>query len=152
MATLEEFCAIKATMQPRLLGNMPAGTRIDFAFEGTATSDHWEGERPVRGVDYVTALARASDDWLWVGTRVAGLRRCRIQPWSCELIPEQARGRDGMGRQHVTALRYDPAGALWVATDGSGLFRVSGGDGPAGVRFERWGEEHGLLSEAIMSI
>ena len=54
MATLEEFCAIKATMQPRLLGNMPAGTRIDFAFEGTATSDHWEGERPVRGVDYVT--------------------------------------------------------------------------------------------------
>jgi signal transduction histidine kinase/streptogramin lyase len=105
-----------------------------------------------RGVDYVTALARASDDWLWVGSRVEGLRRCRIQPWSCELIAGQARGQPGMGRQHVTALRYDPAGVLWVATDGGGLFRVSQGDGPAGVRFERWGKEHGLLGDAIMSI
>lgn len=41
-------------MTPRMLGNMPAGTRIDFPFEGTAISTHWEGERPVRGVDYVT--------------------------------------------------------------------------------------------------
>jgi signal transduction histidine kinase/ligand-binding sensor domain-containing protein len=103
-----------------------------------------------RGADYVTALARGPDDWLWVATRMAGLRRCRIQPWSCELVAELARGRDGLGRQHVTALRYDPAGALWVATDGGGLFRVR--DGPAGVRFERWGEEHGLLGDAIMSI
>jgi signal transduction histidine kinase/ligand-binding sensor domain-containing protein len=105
-----------------------------------------------RAVDYVTALALAPDDWLWVGTRVAGLRRCRIQPWSCELIAAPVRGRDGMGRQHVTALRYDPAGALWVATDGGGLFRVSRGDGPAGVRVERWGEAQGLLGDAIMSI
>ncbi len=28
--------------------------RIDFPFEGTATGPHWEGERPVTGVDYVT--------------------------------------------------------------------------------------------------
>jgi hypothetical protein len=41
-------------MTPRMLGNMPLGTRIDFAFEGTAVSHHWEGEREVRGVDYVT--------------------------------------------------------------------------------------------------
>jgi signal transduction histidine kinase/ligand-binding sensor domain-containing protein len=110
------------------------------------------GPNDQRAVDYVTALARGSDNWLWVGTRVAGLRRCRIQPWSCELISEPARGHDGLGRQHVTALRYDPAGALWVATDGGGLFRVSEGDGPAGVRFERWGKEQGLLGDAIMSI
>jgi hypothetical protein len=51
---LEEFCRISATMAPRMLGKMPSGTRIDFPFEGTATSSHWEGERPVRGVDYVT--------------------------------------------------------------------------------------------------
>jgi signal transduction histidine kinase/ligand-binding sensor domain-containing protein len=105
-----------------------------------------------RGGDYLTALARGSDDWLWVGTRLAGLRRCRIKPWSCEMFAEPARGRDGMGRHYVTALRYDPAGVLWVATDGGGLFRVSEGDGPSGVRFERWGEEHGLLGDAIMSI
>jgi hypothetical protein len=41
-------------MKPRMLGKMPAGVRIDFPFEGTATSPHWEGERPVNGIDYVT--------------------------------------------------------------------------------------------------
>jgi signal transduction histidine kinase/ligand-binding sensor domain-containing protein len=105
-----------------------------------------------RAVDYVTALAVGADDRLWVGSRVAGLRRCRIEPWSCERFGEPAGGGKGMGRQHVTALRYDPAGALWIATDGGGLFRASGGPDAADVRFERWGEEHGLLGDAIMSI
>lgn len=54
MATLEHFCTIRAEMTPRMLGNMPGGTRVDFAFSGTATSPHWDGERPVRGVDHVT--------------------------------------------------------------------------------------------------
>ena len=54
MPSLEHFCTIKASMRPRMLGRMPSGTRIDFPFEGTATSPHWEGERPVQGVDYVT--------------------------------------------------------------------------------------------------
>ena len=54
MPNLEEFCQIKAAMAPRMLGKMPQGARIDFPFEGTATSAHWEGERIVRGVDYVT--------------------------------------------------------------------------------------------------
>jgi hypothetical protein len=54
MPSLEEFCTVKATMAPRMLGKMPGGTRIDFPFEGTATGPYWEGERPVRGVDYVT--------------------------------------------------------------------------------------------------
>lgn len=54
MPSLEAFCTIKASMTPRMVGHVPAGTRVDFPFEGTATSPHWEGERPVRGVDYVT--------------------------------------------------------------------------------------------------
>jgi len=105
-----------------------------------------------RAVDYVTALALGPDDWLWVGSRVAGLRRCRIQPWSCELLAKPSDGRDGLGRQHVTALKYDPAGVVWIATDGGGLFRASRGPGLAGLKFERWGVEHGLLGNAIMSI
>jgi hypothetical protein len=52
--SLEQFCVVNVELQPRMLGRMPQGTRIDFAFQGTATSDHWDGERPVRGVDYVT--------------------------------------------------------------------------------------------------
>lgn len=54
MPTLEEFCTIRATMAPRMIGRVPAGTRIDFPFSGTATGSHWEGERPVSGIDYVT--------------------------------------------------------------------------------------------------
>ncbi len=54
MPSLEHFCTIKASMKPRMLGKMPAGVRIDFPFEGQATSPHWEGERPVNGIDYVT--------------------------------------------------------------------------------------------------
>lgn len=105
-----------------------------------------------RAVDYVTALANASGKWLWVGTRVEGLRRCRIEPWTCESFAGPAHGRDGMVRQHVTALRQDPAGALWIATDGGGLFRVSASADRDGVSFERWGEEDGLLGNDIMSL
>jgi hypothetical protein len=54
VATLEQFCSVKGSMSARMVGKMPQGTRIDFVFEGTATSNHWEGERPVRGTDYVT--------------------------------------------------------------------------------------------------
>lgn len=54
MPELEHFCTVKASMRPRVVGDGPSGMRVDFPFEGTATSPHWEGERPVRGVDYVT--------------------------------------------------------------------------------------------------
>lgn len=62
MPSLEEFCAIRATMSPRMIGRTPVGTRIDFPFEGAATSSHWEGERPVRGVDYVTVRSDGNMD------------------------------------------------------------------------------------------
>lgn len=62
MPHLEEFCQITATMSPRMLGKMPSGTRIDFPFEGTATSPHWEGERPVKGIDYVTVRGDGNMD------------------------------------------------------------------------------------------
>jgi len=60
--SLEEFCTIEASMAPRMIGRVPAGTRIDFPFEGTATSPHWEGERPVRGFDYVTVRGDGNMD------------------------------------------------------------------------------------------
>lgn len=62
MPHLEEFCTIRVTMSPRVLGQMPSGTRIDFPFEGTATSPHWEGERSVQGVDYVTVRSDGNMD------------------------------------------------------------------------------------------
>jgi hypothetical protein len=54
MPSFEKFCTIEADLGMNVIGKAPAGMRIDFPFEGTATSEHWEGERPVRGVDYVT--------------------------------------------------------------------------------------------------
>jgi len=54
MAHLEHFCTIAGSLRGRPVAAAPAGMRIDFSFEGTATSPYWEGERPVSGVDYVT--------------------------------------------------------------------------------------------------
>lgn len=59
---MELFCTIQASMTPRMLGHMPAGTRIDFPFEGNAVGPHWEGERSVRGVDYVTVRGDGNMD------------------------------------------------------------------------------------------
>ena len=54
MPTLEEFCTLEGKLGMNVIGQTPSGMRIDFPFEGVATSRHWDGERPVKGVDYVT--------------------------------------------------------------------------------------------------
>ena len=54
MPSMEEFCKIEADLGMNIVGMTPDGMRIDFPFKGMATSEHWEGERPVRGVDYTT--------------------------------------------------------------------------------------------------
>ena len=54
MPELEKFCTITGDLDLKVVGDTPAGMRIDFPFSGVATSSHWAGERPVRGVDYVT--------------------------------------------------------------------------------------------------
>jgi len=54
MPSLERFCTVEGDLGMNVIGKAPIGMRIDFPFQGMATSEHWEGERPVRGVDYVT--------------------------------------------------------------------------------------------------
>lgn len=54
MPSLEKFCSVEGDLGMNVIGKTPAGMRIDFPFQGTATSEHWEGERAVAGVDYVT--------------------------------------------------------------------------------------------------
>ena len=54
MPSLEKFCSVEGDLGMNVIGKTPAGMRIDFPFQGTATSEHWEGERAVVGVDYVT--------------------------------------------------------------------------------------------------
>ena len=62
MAELELFCTIEGTMRPRMVGRGPAGTRIDFPFEGTATGPHWEGERAVSGTDFAVVRGDGNMD------------------------------------------------------------------------------------------
>lgn len=62
MPALEELCQIQATLSARALGTMPQGTRIDFPFQGTATSSFWEGSRPVKGMDYVVVRSDGNMD------------------------------------------------------------------------------------------
>jgi hypothetical protein len=54
MPSLEPFCSITGRLEMNVIGRAPGGMRIDFPFVGSATSGHWEGERPVSGTDYVT--------------------------------------------------------------------------------------------------
>lgn len=62
MPELELFCTITGQLDVKVVGQTPAGMRIDFPFHGTATSEHWEGERPVSGVDYVTVRSDGNMD------------------------------------------------------------------------------------------
>lgn len=57
MATLTSFCKIVVTLDFVPIGAVSAGMRIDIPFSGVATSSHWDGERPVTGIDYVTITA-----------------------------------------------------------------------------------------------
>jgi hypothetical protein len=43
---------VKLRMIP--IGTTPYGTRLEVPFEGTATSDLWEGTREVYGIDHIT--------------------------------------------------------------------------------------------------
>lgn len=62
MPELELLCKVEATLGMNVLGAGPGGTRIDFPFEGTATGPHWEGERPIKGIDYVTVRSDGNMD------------------------------------------------------------------------------------------
>lgn len=62
MPSLEKFCTVEGDLGMSVIGKTPAGVRIDFPFEGTATSEHWAGERSVKGVDYVTVRADGNMD------------------------------------------------------------------------------------------
>lgn len=62
MPSLEHFCTFEGDLGMKVIGKTPGGMRIDFPFEGTATGPHWEGERPVRGVDYATVRGDGNMD------------------------------------------------------------------------------------------
>jgi signal transduction histidine kinase len=55
-----------------------------------------------------------------------------------------------LANRHVTALRRDATGTLWVATDGGGLHRIAAAGGTDTTR--RWGAAEGLIDDGIMAV
>ena len=67
MPALEKFCSIDAGLGMRILSKAPQGMRIDFPFEGVATGPHWEGQRPVIGIDHATVREDGNMDLVIFG-------------------------------------------------------------------------------------
>lgn len=98
MASLSELCTINAELSFAPIGAVRQGMRLDVPFEGTATSPHWEGERKVKGVDYITVGADGSMDLNIRGQIKAGR----------EVIGYQAIGRNA-GDGPMELLTFDTA-------------------------------------------
>ena len=69
---LTEFAKINGTLNFTPIGKVSAGFRLDVPFEGTATSSHWDGERPAAGTDWVTVGADGIQSLEIVGRIGAG--------------------------------------------------------------------------------
>ncbi len=74
--------------------------------------------------NYVTALA-VSDEYLWVGFKY-GLYRIRLSRTKefPRLSPQQNLSPSFLN-EHITSLKYDKAGNLWIATTEKGVFHYS---------------------------
>ena len=50
---LEPMMRLVVALHSTEVGQTPVGSRREVSFDGVATSPHWEGEWPVRGIDHI---------------------------------------------------------------------------------------------------
>jgi Protein of unknown function (DUF3237) len=50
----EPFMTLSLTLRSIPIGTTPYGIRLEVPFEGTATSELWDGDREVYGIDHIT--------------------------------------------------------------------------------------------------
>lgn len=50
----ESFMTLSLTLCRLPIGTTPYGTRVEVPFEGMATSQLWDGQREVYGIDHIT--------------------------------------------------------------------------------------------------
>jgi hypothetical protein len=50
----EPFMALNLTLRTIPIGTTPYGERLEVHFEGTATSELWDGARDVYGIDHIS--------------------------------------------------------------------------------------------------
>ena len=90
----------------------------------------------------VWVLFEDRDGTLWAGGaggERGGLNRHTDQGWEPYPVP-------GLVKADVTAIAQDDEGALWVATEGEGVFRIQG------ETVEHFTVEDGLASDTVLSV
>jgi len=101
--------------------------------------------RQSEGLNGVSALAEDRNGFLWVGLTYPGpglgLQQFRDGNWKTFLS-----ARLNGSRIAVTRLYPEPNGALWVGTDGHGLYRIVDG------RADHFGSSDGLSGDKITAI
>jgi PAS domain S-box-containing protein len=112
---------------------------------GSSTSYELPGLKSARGLNGIADLALAPDRSVWVGMSRTGhglgLERWVKGSWKAFTMP----GLDG-SRLHVNSLRLDRHNALWVATDGNGIYRVHDGN------VDHFASADGLSSDSAQNL
>jgi diguanylate cyclase (GGDEF)-like protein len=98
----------------------------------------------------ITALARAPDGALWIGTR-NGLNRLQPQVGEVQQIAPGPPAEGRLAAGFVTALHFDRRGRLWVATYGGGLHLMAPGS-EAAPRFARLTVAEGLPDDNVNAL
>jgi PAS domain S-box-containing protein len=109
---------------------------------GSSTSYELPGLKSRPGLAGITGLALAPDGSVWVGIwnpgRGLGLEQLVNGSWKTFITPTL----DG-SRLRISSLRLDRHNALWIATDGNGIYRVHDGN------VDRFAAADGLSSDSV---
>jgi ligand-binding sensor domain-containing protein len=94
---------------------------------GSSTSYELPGLKSNAGLAGITALAAAPDGSVWAGIsnsgRGLGLQQWVNGTWRTLITPTL-----DSSRLHVISLRLDRHNSLWIATEGTGIYRVHDGN------------------------
>jgi PAS domain S-box-containing protein len=108
---------------------------------GSSTSYVLPELKSTRGLNGIADLALASDGTVWVGTyrtgHGLGLKQWVNGSWKSFTMPAL-----NTGKLHVNGLHLDQRNALWIATDGNGIYRIHDGD------VDHFGGADGLSSDS----
>ncbi len=82
---------------------------------------------------YVTALFEDSRGFIWAGTLDAGLNLFHRDHDRFQRVPLFADSAQSQEPGKIQSIAEDATGALWIATDGDGVFRIQSPHGTAGA-------------------
>ena len=129
------------------MGGLDGLWALDISGSGTtAVRRHETTERLGHG--RTTAILRAADNTLWVGTS-AGLNRVDVNSNTVEQVPTDTADPTALLAGYVADMLIDAKGRLWVATMGSGVQILESSGRPGLYRFHRLGTREGLPHSGV---